>query len=70
MIILHHTYISASTAGVIAAALGEAYIQILSLVFIGEMNIEDIASSKDKEMMTSFFKNELTRNKKGIGNSK
>ena len=55
--------ISASTASVITAALGEAYIQILSLVFKGEMSLEELSSKKGKEMMSSFFMDELKKGK-------
>ncbi len=55
--------ISASTAGVITAALGEAYIAILSMVFNGEMSIDDIASKKGKEKLTSLYKDFLKRGK-------
>lgn len=55
--------ISASTASVITAALGEAYIQILSLVFKGEMSLEDLSSKKGKEIMSSFFIDELKKGK-------
>ena len=55
--------ISASTASVITAALGEAYIQILSLVFKGEMSLEELSSKKGKEMMSSFFIDELKKGK-------
>lgn len=55
--------ISAGTASVITAALGEAYIQISSLVFKGEMTIEDLSTKKGKEMMSSLFLDELKKNK-------
>jgi len=51
--------ISASTAGVITAALGEAYIGIMELVFKGEMSIDDIGTKKGKEAMTTMFKENL-----------
>ncbi len=53
--------ISASTAGVITAALGEAYIAILSMVFNGEMSIDDIASKKGKETLNSLYKSFLKK---------
>lgn len=53
--------ISAATACVLTAALGEAYIGIMTLVFNGEMNIEDLGTKKGKDKMTALFKQELKR---------
>ncbi len=53
--------ISASVAATLTAALGEAYIGIMSLVFNGEMSIDDLASEKGKETMTQLFKTELKK---------
>ena len=53
--------ISAATAGVLTAALGEAYIGIMTLVFNGEMSINDLATQKGKDQMTTLFKQELKR---------
>ena len=55
--------ISAGTAGVITAALGEAYIGIMELVFKGEMSIDEIGTKKGKEVMTALFKQNLGRKK-------
>ena len=55
--------ISAGTAGVITAALGEAYIGIMELVFKGEMSIDDIGTKKDKETMAELFKKNLKNSK-------
>lgn len=55
--------ISAGTAGVITAALGEAYIGIMELVFKGEMSIDDIGDKKGKETMTNLFKKNLQKEK-------
>lgn len=55
--------ISAGTAGVITAALGEAYIGIMELVFKGEMSIDDIGSKKGKDKMTEMFKKNLSLKK-------
>lgn len=52
--------ISAGTAGVITAALGEAYIGIMELVFKGEMKLEDINTKKGKEKMSDLFKANLS----------
>lgn len=51
--------ISAGTAGVITAALGEAYIGVMELVFKGDMSIDDIGTKKGKETMSQLFKNNL-----------
>ncbi len=53
--------ISAGTAGIITAALGEAYIGIMSLVFSGEMSIEDLSSKKGKAEMKKLFIEELSK---------
>ena len=57
--------ISASTAGLITTALGEAYIKVLELVFQGEMNINDLGTTKGKEQMSKAFKEQLK-----LGNSR
>lgn len=51
--------ISAGTAGVITAALGQAYIGVMELVFKGDMNINDIGTKKGKETMSALFKEQL-----------
>lgn len=51
--------ISAGTAGIITAALGEAYIGIMELVFRGEMSINDIGTKKGKDAMANLFKQNL-----------
>lgn len=51
--------ISAGTAGVITAALGEAYIGIMELVFNGEMSLDDLGTKKGKDTMSTLFKNQL-----------
>lgn len=53
--------ISAATAGVITAALGEAYLGIITLVFKGEMSIDDLGTKNGKEQMTAIFKQELKK---------
>lgn len=55
--------ISTATAGIITAALGEAYIGIMELVFQGEMSIDEINTKKGKETMTTLFKQNLGRKK-------
>ena len=51
--------ISAGTAGIITAALGEAYVGIMELVFRGEMALSDIGTKKGKETMSLLFKEQL-----------
>lgn len=53
--------ISAGTAGVITAALGEAYVGIMSLVFSGEMNLEDLSTRKGRKAMSTLFREELQK---------
>ena len=53
--------ISAGTAGVITAALGEAYIGVMELVFKGEMSIDDLGTSKGKEIISKLFKQHLSK---------
>ena len=53
--------ISATTAGVLTAALGEAYIGIMTLIFNGEMSMDDLKTSKGKDKMKALFKQELKR---------
>lgn len=56
--------ISASAAGVITAALGEAYIGIMTLVFNGEMRIDELATKKGRELMAELFKDRLNPDRK------
>ncbi len=56
--------ISAGTAGVITAALGEAYIGVMELVFRGEMKITDLGKVKGKEKMSELFKEQLSIKRK------
>lgn len=51
--------ISAGTAGVITAALGEAYIGIMELVFKGDMSLDDLSTKKGKDTMSVMFKEQL-----------
>lgn len=53
--------ISAATAGILTAALGEAYIGIMTLVFNGEMSIDDLDTKRGKDKMTTLFKHELKK---------
>lgn len=51
--------ISAGTAGVITAALGEAYIGVMELVFKGDMSLDDLSTSKGRETMKKLFRRKL-----------
>lgn len=55
--------ISAGTAGAITAALGEAYIGVMELVFKGEMSVDDIGTQKGKDTMSTLFKAKLKAKK-------
>ena len=55
--------ISAGTAGVITAALGEAYIGLMELVFKGEMSIDDLGTKKGRDAMSTMFKEGLKMKK-------
>ncbi|RFE01338.1 YcjF family protein [Streptococcus parauberis] len=52
--------ISAGTAAVLTASLGEAYINLLELVFKGELSMNDLNSKKGKEKMYKLFKEQLS----------
>ncbi|EIZ2499934.1 GTP-binding protein, partial [Listeria monocytogenes] len=51
--------ISATTAGLLTTALGLAYIQIMEMVYNGEISKEDLYSAEGKKTMKSLFKNQL-----------
>ena len=53
--------ISAATAGIFTAALGEAYIGIMTMVFNGEMEIDDLDTKRGKDQMAALFKHELKK---------
>ncbi len=55
--------ISAAVAGIITAALGEAYIVIMEMVFKGNMSIDELGTKKGKEVMSTLFIEQLKRNK-------
>ncbi|HIY58096.1 MAG TPA: GTP-binding DUF697 domain-containing protein [Candidatus Tetragenococcus pullicola] len=59
--------ISATTAAALTAALGETYLLIMTRVYLGEMSLADIKTSKGKREMRHLFKKRLKikRNKKG-----
>ena len=51
--------ISATIAGLLTSALGLAYIQIMEMVYNGEISKEDLYSAEGKKTMKSLFKNQL-----------
>lgn len=55
--------ISAGTAGAITAALGEAYIGVMELVFKGDMSLDDLGTEKGKQTMSTLFKQNLKAKK-------
>lgn len=59
--------ISASVAAALTAALGEAYIGIMTLVVKGEFSIKDFETKEGKEVIAKLFKEKLRikRNSKG-----
>lgn len=56
--------ISASTAGVLTAALGEAYIIIMTMIYKGELSVEDLSTDKGKKEITKIFTEQLKMAKK------
>ncbi len=59
--------ISGSVAATLTAALGEAYIGVLSMVSTGKMRVEDLETKQGKELITQLFmdKLKLKRNNNG-----
>ena len=53
--------ISGSTAGILTAALGEAYIKIMELLFNGEMSLDDFSTKAGKDRMRTLFTAELKK---------
>lgn len=53
--------ISGTTAALLTTALGEAYIQIIELIYKGDMKAEDLNSREGKEMMKNAFYSELKK---------
>lgn len=54
-------FITATAAGAVTAALGEAYISIMEMVFKGEMNISDLNTAVGRAKMSSLFKENLQK---------
>ena len=55
--------ISGTTAGILTAALGEAYIKVMEQVFKGELNSEDLYAEAGRNEMEKIFKAELKKKK-------
>ena len=55
--------ISAATAATMTAALGEAYIVIMTMLVSGDINIEDLKSFEGKELIKNIFKKKLKNRK-------
>lgn len=55
--------ISAATAATMTAALGEAYIVIMTMLVRGDINIEDLKSFEGKELIKNIFKKKLKNRK-------
>lgn len=51
--------ISASTAGILTSALGEAFIQVMSMIYKGELTQKDLETKKGREQLRTIFKTEL-----------
>ena len=51
--------ISGGTAATITYALGEAYIKILTNVYKGDMNLDDLGTDAGREQISNIFKNQL-----------
>ncbi len=55
--------ISGGTAGVLTAALGEAYIAMMEMIYKGEINQEEIDTPEGKQKIRQLFLNELKKKK-------
>ncbi|MGF2145034.1 YcjF family protein [Vagococcus fluvialis] len=55
--------ISGTTASLLTTALGLTYIQIMEMIFKGEMTKEAMYTSEGKEKMTNIFKEQLAKQK-------
>lgn len=55
--------ISGTTASLLTTALGLTYIQIMEMIFKGEMSKEAMYTSEGKEKMTNIFKEQLAKQK-------
>ena len=57
-------FISGSTASLLTTALGEAYIKLMEMIYIGELKSEDLYSKNGQEAMKKIFKEELKGERK------
>lgn len=55
--------ISGATAGLLTTALGEAYIQLLTAVYQGELKASEISSEAGKKKMKELFRSRLKENR-------
>lgn len=55
--------ISGTTAGILTTALGTAYLQIMEMVYKGEIKKEDLYSEEGKSTIAKLFKAELKKGK-------
>ena len=55
--------ISASTAGVLTSVLGEAYIQLMILVYKGELKTSDINTSAGKKIISDLMRQGIENDK-------
>lgn len=53
--------VSGAVAGVLTTALGEAYIQIMTMVYTGEMSQQDFEDDAGKEKMNEIYRDELRK---------
>ena len=60
--------ISGSVAAALTAALGEAYIGIMTLAVKGELSVADFETAKGKEIISQMFRERLSikRNSNGL----
>ena len=58
--------ISASTAGMLTAALGESYIQLMIRMYNGEISKNQLETSEGQEELRAIFKSELKKERKNI----
>ena len=56
--------VSGGTAGVVALAMGKAFIEVCKMVKVGKLSEADLTSSKGTELMKQQFREQLTKAKK------
>jgi uncharacterized protein (DUF697 family)/GTP-binding protein EngB required for normal cell division len=55
--------ISGTVAGIITTALGEAYIEIMKMIYTGEIKKEDLFTEDGQKIMSKIFKEELKKDR-------